>query len=115
MSTKSNIPPPPPPARRVVTGHKPDGTAVFVDDNPAVGRSISEDSETKFGDFYLTEEFPPNNDVEFHDLANDKERPFELFSPNGSSFRSVDVPPRSNSVSFDTFISFLGLPFLIGM
>ncbi|THH11310.1 hypothetical protein EW145_g730 [Phellinidium pouzarii] len=82
------------PVRRVVTGHTPDGKAVVVDDSPVEPHAF-DPSPSLFTDLFWTDTFPPDNDVDFKDLA--KEHSQDLISPNGSSFRVVEIPPGTGS------------------
>lgn len=86
----STSPPSPfPNVRRVVTGHSPSGTAVFLDDHTVKPRPI--ENGALFTDLFRTEEFPVSNSVKFSDKI--KDTPEELVSKGGSTFRVVDMPP----------------------
>ncbi|EKM52480.1 uncharacterized protein PHACADRAFT_260922 [Phanerochaete carnosa HHB-10118-sp] len=84
-----------PPVRRIITGHTSDGKAVFADDAPASSYPFA-GSTTVFTDLYRSDGFPASNDGGFEDAV--KHRDNGLVNPNGSVFRAVDVPPRTESV-----------------
>lgn len=100
--------PPLPHPRRVITGHHPDGKAIFVKDEIVEPIFWSPESVSPFHDFYRTEETPAIIDSEIsgewvdHIAQNHK-----LLSPEGSTFRSVDLAPGQ------VVVRMLFLPFLI--
>lgn len=87
--------PPFPSVRRVVTGHTPEGKAVFLEDQPALSRPFGPHPGSALRiDLYRTDEFPNTNAINYVDLTSD-----EVLSENGNTFRVVDYPPHSASVS----------------
>ncbi|THG99201.1 hypothetical protein EW145_g7302 [Phellinidium pouzarii] len=67
------------PVRRVVIGHTLDGKAIELH---LFGTKVS-------SDIFWTDTFPSDNGVEFTDPV--KEHPQDSTSPNGSSFRVMDI------------------------
>ncbi|EKM52479.1 uncharacterized protein PHACADRAFT_176509 [Phanerochaete carnosa HHB-10118-sp] len=93
MSTTA--PPQPPPARRVITGHTPDGKAIFVKDEP-VRFWPAQGTTTMLSDAYRSFGFPISNDGGLEDVL--KPRDDEIVNSNGSVFRIMDMPPHTETV-----------------
>lgn len=79
-----------PDVRRVVTGHSSDGKSTIVADDICAPRYVVPGG-TRFYDLFLTEEFPASNSGEFVDKV--KDRPSDVVSKGGSTFKIVDIPP----------------------
>ncbi|KAI5119783.1 hypothetical protein M0805_009254 [Coniferiporia weirii] len=96
MSTES-VPPRPPflPIRRVVTGHTPEGKSVVLKDAPVEPHPRGK-SAAYYTDLFWTDANPPDNAVDFNDLA--KEHSQDLFSTTGSTFLVADTPPGNSTV-----------------
>ncbi|KAL5494614.1 hypothetical protein ACEPAI_75 [Sanghuangporus weigelae] len=92
-----------PPVRRIVTGHTREGKSVVVDDAPIEPYPFH-GTPAFFTDVFWTDTSPPSNEVIFRDMA--KEHKDELYPPEGSSYKVVEVPPGQKSplhrtLSFD--------------
>lgn len=91
--TIPSVPPLPHP-RRVITGHNPDGKAIFIKDEAVEPIFWSPESVNPVYGFYRTEETPAVIDSEIsgewvdHIAQNRK-----LSSPEGSTFSTIDLAP----------------------
>ena len=92
MSTIDNYPGP---IRRVVTGHTPEGKSFVEADSQVHPRVLG--GENLAIDLYWTDKFPAVNAGDFKDTI--KDHVAELYGPNGTAFRVVDIPPKERSVS----------------
>ncbi|EKM52481.1 uncharacterized protein PHACADRAFT_211736 [Phanerochaete carnosa HHB-10118-sp] len=83
------------PVRRIVTGHTPDGKAIFVDDGPVASYPFG-GSKTFTTDLYWIHGFPPSNDGGFEDAV--KQHDNVIVNPTGSTFRVFDMPPHREAM-----------------
>lgn len=95
----STAAPQPPPVRRVITGHAPDGKAIFADDAPVRSYPFK-DTTTVMTDLYRADGYPSSNNGGFGDAIGPCED--GLVNPGGGFFRIVDMPPHTETVGADT-------------
>ena len=84
-----------PSIRRIVTGHTPDGKAIFADDSPVQSYPFK-GSTTLFTDLFWQEGFPAKSDGGLSEEV--KTHDGEIVNGKGTLLRAVDMPPRTESV-----------------
>ena len=93
-----------PNVRRVVTGHKTDGTSTILVDDRAQPYNLVPVAPTFFSNVHRADDVRPSNAVgEGEELYVDKpEKKRELVGEDGSVMWIVDLPPKAEAVELTT-------------